>query len=453
MNENTKTTKLAPLKFRQIIAYGTGDLGFALIIHMTGLFLLYFWTDIFGISAAAAGSIFLIAKIWDAINDPIMGYLSDRTRTRWGRYKPYLLFGTVPLVIFNILLWVTPNFGATGKYIYALAIYICWGMAYTATNLPYGSMAAVFTQDPKERTSLAAARMFFGMPGIVIISVVTPIIVSIFSSEKTGYPIAVIIYSVIAAVLLFSVFFSVKERIKPNTKDSYSLKEMISLIKNNTPLLLLSAAVFLVGIGNGIRLMMALYYFEYNIGQPSLFTVFVVINVGMMMVGALLSVVLGKKMSKSNLYNLGIILFVIGDLGIFFSPYSSIAMIMLFSAISGLGGGMAYTLVWALVADTVEYGEWKSGKRAEGVTYSTYSFFGKLAGAVGAAFGGFVLDASGYIPHAAQTVAVENTIRGLFSLTPVITGIIALIVMRFYKLDNKFFQKILTDLEVRRGNA
>jgi len=441
------SSALAPLKLRHFAAYGSGDFGFAMVTHMVGLFLLFFLTDVFGISAAAAGSIFMIARIWDAVNDPIMGYISDRTVTRWGKYRPYLFFGVIPLAILNVLLFTTPDFSPTGKYIWVLVIYIGWGMAYTATNLPFGSLSAVFTQNPVERTSLAASRMFFGMPGILFIAILTPMIVSRFPSKQIGYPVAVAVYSVLAVALIWQVFFNVKERVQPGKREQYTVKEMFTLVLKNTALLHVCSAVLLVGAAMTIRMMMAKYYFEYNMKSPGLFQVFMVIIVLTMMLGGVISAIFNKKTSKRNLYILGMIFYIVGDIGIYLAPYSAAAAILVFSALAGFGSGMVYTLVWALVADTVEYGEWKTGKRAEGVTYSFYTFTYKLSQAVGGGLGGFILALSGYVPHVDQTPTADHAIRALFALGPVISGALAVVIMLFYKLDSKMFQQILNDLK------
>ncbi len=451
--EGVVSTELAPLKLRHIASYGAGEFGLALFFHMTSLFLLYFFTDIYGISAAAAGTIFIIARIWDAVNDPMMGYIADRTETRWGKYRPYLLFAVIPLAVLNVLLFITPDLGTTGKFFWALVIYIFWGMAFTATQLPYGSLTAVYTQNPLERTSLAASRMFFGMPGILFIAVVTPVVVSRFSSPQVGYPVAVSIYSVMAILLIWLVFGVVRERVQPERREKYSVREMLDLVIQNKALLIVSTAVFLMGTANTLRVMMAKYYVDYNIGNPGLFQVFMAIVIITMVLGAVISPFLNKRMEKKNVYIVGMVIFVVGDLGIYFTPYSSIILIQVLFAFAGLGSGIVFTLVWALVADTVEYGEWKTGKRAEGVTYSCYSLFSKSAFAAGGALGGYLLHASRYVPHVVQTPAADHMIRALFTLAPVVCGSLAVIVMQFYKLDGETFQRILNDLKDRRKDT
>jgi len=439
------------LKLKEIIAYGSGDFGFAMVSRFVDLFLLFFFTDIYGISAAQAGSIFLIARIWDAVIDPPLGFIADRTNTRWGRYRPYLLFGAVPLAIFNIMLFITPDFGATGKYFYALIMFLLYDVAFSATNLTYGSMTAVMTQNQEERTSLAASRMFFGMPAIVFISVLTPIVVAHFPSKQIGYPASVAIYSVLMVMLVWLVFFSVKERVEPGTREKYRLRELYILFRKNTVLLHILCAIFLVGAGMTVRLMMAKYYFDYNMHAPDLFRTFMIIIVPTMMIGALLSAVLNKKLSKKNLYNVGMVMYVVGDLGIYFSSYSAVTSIMAFAALAGLGTGVAFTLIWSLVADAVEFGEWKTGKRAEGMTYASYTFTYQLSNAAGGALGGFLLAAAGYVPHAIQTPAADHAIRAMFALVPAVTGILTIIIMFYYKLDKEAFAKIIAELEKRRG--
>lgn len=445
--------ELPPLKTREIIAYGSGDFGFAMVSRFADLFLLFFFTDIYGISAAQAGSIFLIAKIWDAVIDPPLGFIADRTETRWGKYRPYLLFGAIPLAIVNVMLYFTPDFGAASKYFYALIMFLLYSTAFSATNLSYGSLTAVMTQNQEERTSLAAARMFFGMPAIVFISVLTPIVVSRFPTKQAGYPAVVAFYSILAVLLLWLVVYSVKERVEPGKREKYRLNELFNLFKKNTVLLHILSAIFLVGAGMTIRMMMAKYYFDYNMHAPQLFKVFMIIIVPTMMIGALLSAVLNKKLSKKALYNVGMGLYVIGDLGIYFSPYSAVTSIMAFAVIAGLGTGIAYTLIWSMVADAVEFGEWKTGKRAEGVTYASYTFTYALSTAAGGALGGFLLGAAGYVPHAIQSPTADHAIRAMFALVPAITGILTFIIMFYYKLDKEAFAKIIAELEKRRGTA
>ena len=453
MNENREKVtshELEPLKLRHIAAYGSGEFGIALTWQMTALFLLNFFTDVYGITAAAAGTIFLIARPWDAVNDPIMGFIADRTKTRWGNYRPYLLFAVIPLAVFNILLYITPDFSATGKFFWALVIYIFWGMAFTATQLPYGSLTAAYTQDQQERTSLAASRMFFSMLGILFLSVVTVMLVKMFPSDQIGYPVVVSIYTVFVILLFWLVFAVVRERVQPEGREKYSIRDMISLLIQNKALMTVNVAVFLMGTATTIRMSMAKYYIDYNLGNPGLFPVLMGIVVISMALGAVVSPFLNKHMEKKNIYIIGMILFVLGDLGIYFAPYTSITLIQVLMGFTGLGSGMVFTLVWAMVADTVEYGEWKTGKRAEGITYSCYSFFSKLAFAAGGASGGYLLHASGYVPLAVQTPSADHMIRALFTLAPVICGSLAVIVMQTYKLDGETFQRILDELKERQ---
>ncbi len=447
---NITVAGLSPLKRRHFLGYGIGDLGFALIIHMHSMWALYFFTDVFGISAAVTGMIFAGTRIWDAVNDPLLGYMSDRTQTRWGKYRPYLIFGAVPLAICQVLFFTVPDLGPHGKIIWAVLVIACHGMAYTATNLPYGSLAAVYTQDQNERTSLAAARIYLGTPGVILLAFSKDVIVNLCGGdERTGFVITALVFGGIAAVLFWITAAVVKERVKPDRED-YSLKEMITLIFQNKPLLIICAAIFILGIGNSVRSGMAIYYFKYNLGAPEVFKIFMAVFVFSVVIGSILTEFLNKRMTKKNIYFVGLFLMVIGDTCTYFCPYSAINLILMFSSLAGVGTGIYFVLIWSIIADTVEYGEWKTGKRAEGITYASFTFIGKISAALAVSFSGFLLSLAGYIPNVTQTATTDWVIRAGFTLGPVALITPVVTIMWFYPLDGIMFQKILMDLEKRR---
>ncbi|MCP4755434.1 MAG: MFS transporter [Proteobacteria bacterium] len=441
---------LSPLKRRHFLGYGIGDLGFALIIHMHSMWALYFFTDIFGISAAVVGLIFAGTKIWDAINDPILGFISDRTQTRWGKYRPYLIFGGVPLVICQVLFFTVPDLGPNGKIVWAVVVISLHGMAYTATNLPYGSLAAVYTQNPNERTSLAAARIYLGTPGVIILAFSKDIIVNMCGGdERVGFMITALVFGSMAAIFFWITSAVVKERVKPE-RENYSLKEMMAMIFQNKPLLLICAAIFVLGMGNAVRTAMAVYYFKYNLGMPEMYKILMLVLIFGIVIGSVLTEFLNKRMIKRNIYFVGLAVMVVGDFCTYFCPYYAVNWILFFSFLSGIGTGIYVVLIWSIIADTVEYGEWKTGKRAEGITYASHTFIGKLSGALATAASGFALSLAGYVPNVTQTATTDWVIRAGFTLGPVllITPVVA--IMWFYRLDGEMFQRILADLEKRR---
>jgi len=444
---------IAPMKIREKLGYGIGDLGYALIWQMISLYLLFFYTDVFGISAGQAGIIFLIARAWDAVNDPLLGFIADRTQTRWGKFRPYLLFGAVPAGICLVLVFTTPNLGNTGKFVWALVTYMILGMVYTAVNLPYGSLLAVCTRDQGDRSSLAAYRMIFGFLGVMVVGILTKPLVGRFPNEQIGFQAVSAIYAIVAVIIIWVVFASVKEKVKPEEAKKYSLKETFKILAINKPLLLICSAVLFVTTAITIRSAVGMYFFKYNLAREDLFPVFMAILVVSMILGCIVANSARKKFEKKSLYLIGMIIFAIGDIGIFFSPYSAIKLIIFFTVLAGLGTGIFYVLLLAMVADTVEYAEWKTGKRAEGITYSLYTFMAKLSAALGGAGAGAILSLSGYVPNSVQTASVDFSIRALFTLGPFVSGVIAVIIMNYYPLDSKLFAQIVKDLENRNAES
>jgi len=440
-----------PIKLIEKLGYGVGDLGYALIWQMISLYLLFFYTDVFGITAGEAGIIFLIARIWDAVNDPLLGFLADRTQSRWGKFRPYLLFGAVPVGICLILAFSTPDLGHIGKFIWALVTYIMLGMVYTAVNLPYGSLLAVCTRNQSDRSSMAAYRMIFGFLGVLVVGTLTKPLVGKFTNEQAGFQAVAAIYSVLAAIIIWTVFTSVKEKVTPVKTERYSLKEMLKILTVNKPLILICSAVLFVTTAITIRSAVGMYFFKYNMAREDLFPLFMGIIVISMILGCIVANFLRKKLEKKNLYILGMIIFAIGDIGIFFSPYSAINLIIFFTVLAGLGTGIFYVLLLGMVADTVEYAEWKTGKRAEGMIYSAYTFTAKLSAAMGGASAGLLLSLVGYVPNSTQTATADFGIRALFTLGPFISGVIAVIIMNFYNLDSALFKRIVEDLEENKS--
>ena len=440
-----------PIKFVEKLGYGIGDLGYALIWQMISLYLLFFYTDVFGITAAEAGIIFLIARIWDAVNDPLLGFLADRTQSRWGKFRPYLLFGAVPVGVCLVLAFSTPDLGHIGQFIWALVTYILLGMVYTAVNLPYGSLLAVCTRNQSDRSSMAAYRMIFGFLGVLVVGTLTKPLVGKFTNEQTGFQVVAAIYAVLAAIIIWTVFANVKEKVTPVKTQRYNLKEMLKILTINKPLIVICSAVLFVTTAITIRSAVGMYFFKYNMAREDLFPLFMGIIVISMILGCVAANFLRKKLEKKNLYILGMIIFAIGDIGIFFSPYSAINLIIFFTVLAGLGTGIFYVLLLAMVADTVEYAEWKTGKRAEGMIYSAYTFTAKLSAALGGAAAGLLLSLVGYVPNSTQTATADFGIRALFTLGPFISGVIAVAIMNFYNLDSALFKRIVEDLGKNRS--
>lgn len=439
------------LSFGKKLGFGLGGSASNFIWMMISLYMLYFYTDVFGIPAATAGALFLAARIFDAVNDPVMGYFADQTRTKWGKFRPYLLFGSVPLAAIYVLTFTTPDLSPSGKIVYAAVTYILLGIFYTVVNIPYNSLAAVITQDTNERSKLASYMLVSTYITVLVIAVATLPLVSLFPTEQAGFSFTVGIYAILSLVLFLICFAGTREKETLVKRERHSFKDHVKLIPRNKYLLILVSAVFFTSAANEMRTTAAIYFFKYNFGNESVYPIFMLVVVVSMIFGAILAPMLARKLgSKRNLYILATLLPAITGLGILFTPYENLAAIILLSAVGSIGGGMLFVLIWSMIPDTVEYGEWKTGVRGEGIIYSTLTFTTKMAYAVGGALAGLLLSWAGYVPNVAQSTQAQNIILYMLALFPVISGILAILIMLFYKIDAKFYGELLSEINERK---
>lgn len=443
--------KTDQLSFGRKLGYGLGGSASNFIWQMISLYMLYFYTDVFGIPAAVAATIFLVARIWDAVNDPFMGFIADQTRSKWGKFRPYLLFGSIPLAVVFVITFTTPDLSASGKIIYAVVTYILLGMIYTVVNIPYNSLAAVITQNTNERSSLAAVMLILTYITVLIIAVATIPLVNLFPTEQLGFSFTVGIYAFLSMIMFMVCFASTREKASLVKRERHGFGSEIKLVSRNKYLLILISAVFFTSAANEMRTTAAIYFFKYNIGDENLFPLFMFVVAFSMILGATLTPMLGRKLgSKRNLYYIGTLLPVIAGSGILFIPFENLPAIILLSAVGSVGGGITFVLIWSMIADTVEYGEWKTGIRGEGIIYSTLTFITKMAYAAGGALAGMLLSWAGYVPNIVQSPQVQRILLYMLALFPIISGILAICIMAFYKIDVKFYGEILKQINERK---
>lgn len=445
---------MTKLPFKTKIGYGIGDLASNLLFQMTVIFLLFFYTDVMGIPAMAAGIIFLIARLWDAVNDPVMGLIIDHTKSKHGKARVYLLYGSLPLALATVAMFYVPDISTQAKIIYSGVTYIIWGMMFTLVNIPYSSLTASLTDIPEERTSLSSIRMIFMLFGVIIVSVVTEPFQALFGEAKDGYFFVTLIYSTAAFLLLLLCFKwtgSANREVKKRAEDHYKLKDIWPLLLKNKQLLIVTFASLVGNIAVFIRETAAIYYVNYNIGNGSLLPVFLGVIVISMLIANLLFPWATKKWDKKGTYLIGSGIGIVGSVIFHFIPYTNIPMILIIGGVSSFGMAAISTLGWSMIADTVEYGEWITGIRAEGISYAVYSFSQKLATAVGGVAVAWVLEVTKYRANAdVQSVSTLNGILSTLTIIPIIFVIISAITILFYKVDKQLFEKIKIDLKTRR---
>ena len=460
-NNNSSQKTIKPFGMQDKFGYMLGDFGNSLLFNFIGSYLLVFYTDAFGISAAAVGTLMAISRVWDAINDPMMGVFVDKRKPgKNGKFRPYLRFMGIPLGIFTILTFlVIPNISHGMKLAYAYVTYIGFGMAYTAINIPYGSLASVMTNDPVERTQLSTWRNLSATFSMILLMVLTPKLVFNASGDVSakGFLIAAVLYAIIANIAYRACYKMTTERVTVEVKEDapkVSLGVTIKTLLKNRALigLILSSLGTLTAmfIPNSLNA----YLFKDYFGAPGLLSI-----AGLLpMVGTFAALPFSSKLvakfGKKNVAAYSGIISIICYVILVFFPSKNPMMYLVLTTVSGLGIALYNMMVWALVADVVDYQEYLSGQREEGTVYAAYSLARKLVQAIVGSIGGFALAAIGYKSGASvQTPQVAESIRTLVTVIPLVGFIFGTISMKFvYNLGNKKLKEVNEELERRRAN-
>jgi sugar (glycoside-pentoside-hexuronide) transporter len=440
---------LSPLKKSAIVNYSIGDLGINLNFQLIGFFLAYFYTDVFGISPAHVAGLFLVARFWDALNDPIMGYIADHTRTRWGRFRPYIFFGAIPLNLVLLACFYVPDISPSMKVVYAYVTYILHGMVFTAVGLPYSSISAVMTQDQQERAWISTLRMFFAViVAMSCVSIGTRPFVKQFESEADGFFALAVIYAIVSSLILIYAGMKSKERISV-PQEKYSIKDIIPIIFKNEALLVLSLAMFLNTCIWVIANSVSLYYFKYILENQDLQSIFFQWMLPANILGVILTPLLTANFGKRNIFIAGSAIVVVANLTRHFIADDSFLIFTAISMVASSAMMFCSICQWGMVPDTVEYGEWKNGIRSEGIPFAFFSFTFKAGMALGGSFAALVLSYTGYVANTELNEASQTAIVWLFNLVPAGFSFACMIALLFYKVDNARFTQILSDLDAR----
>jgi GPH family glycoside/pentoside/hexuronide:cation symporter len=568
-----ETTKLA---FREKVGYALGDTASHFVWDMVGFWILIFYTDIYGLPAATAGTIMLIARFWDMAVDPVIGIISDRTNSRWGKFRPYLLFGAFPYAILAVLAFTTPNFGSTGKTIYAMATYILLMTAYAFINLPYSSLGAVMTPDTYERAGLNTYRFIAGFAGQFIVTglaltlaiylgggdkistslpalpsgkgVVAKIsddslsytpekdflgvdsfryqitkpdavsdlatvyvvvtdpddsvwisqsvnpFMSVNAGNKTlkeagaeggricpdakndtffisrnapsvklnvtgndtivnyakGYQSTLIVFGLLSLIFFFITFRTTKERVHPPKEQKSSLDEDLKNLITNRAWIILA----LVGIVSFVMFAMQnaaiAYYFKYFIGKEQNVQLFNVIGTIALIVALPLAKPLAKKFGNRNVFIASSLVSGVFFMAIYLPGAKNLVTVYIFNILAKMAYAPAVPLLWTMIADAADYGEWKNGRRATGLYFSAAVFAQKAGWGIGAAIAGWILTAAHYVPNVVQTASAITGIKLLVSVIPGILYMSCAIFMIFYNIDKKTTEIMKSELEARR---
>jgi len=448
------------------ISYGFGDFASSMFWTLFSMFLLFFYTDVFGISAAAAGTMFLVARLWDTVNDPIMGMLGDRTKTRWGKFRPYLLFVAIPFAIIGILTFTTPDLSPEGKLVYAYITYTLMMMVYTAINVPYASLLGVITSNTEERTSLASFRFIGGFSAGLMVTATANYLVEYFSATNdtaAAYQKTVAIYAILSAIFFLLTFAGTKERLNTLEVESSSFREDLGDLLKNRPWFIMLFAAIAVLVFNSLRGSAILYYFKYYVGdqnvlflgevtQGTLASVFMSSGYATSLLGVILAIPIARRIGKKNTFIVSGMVCAVLCIVFYYLPPQQIELIFLINIIVGIFSAMVFPLLWAMYADVSDYSELKTGRRATGLIFSSSSMSQKLGWTIGGAISGWILAAFGFVANEVQSMESVLGIRLMISWFAAIGAILSVVIIYFYPLDEKFMEQASKDLATARNN-
>lgn len=453
------------IKLKEKIGYSFGDFASSMFWKLFSMFLMIYYTDVVEISPASVGTMFLLTRLWDGLNDPIMGIIADRTKTSMGKFRPYLVWVAIPFAIVGVLTFSTPDLSPSGKLIYAYVTYTLMMMLYTAINVPYSSLMGVMTSDTKERTSLASFRFIGAYSGGIFMTATVPYLLDYFrnsgSNDAQSYQYTVGIYGVIAAFFFLMTYKWTKERVKPLTEQTSIKNDLKDLAKNNQWFIMLGAGIAVL-IFNSLRDGSIMYYFKYFVQDQVLpvfgevkwdklagayMTVWLVTN----LLGVLLAKPASAKFGKKNTFIGAMVIAAIFSFSFYWVNPNDITVIFALNIVIGLAAGIVLPLIWSMYADIADYSEWKTGRRATGLVFSSSSMSQKMGWTLGGAITGWILFGYGFEANAEQNEQSLNGIKLLISIYPAIGALLAATILLIYKLSDSFMNNITKDLAARRN--
>ena len=460
------------LKTTEYFGYALGDTASNLFFQTFGIFLTYFYTDVWGLAPAAIGTMFLVVRILDAAADPLIGLLADRTQTRWGKFRPYLLWFAIPYGLGGYLLFASPDLGAGGKLMYAYLTYGFMMLTYSLINVPYSSMLGVISPSPQIRTLASSYRFMGAFGGGLLVSIfVRPVVKWLGGganeagkviNELRGFQLTMLIFAALSAVMFLVCFATTRERVTvPPGQKHHAWGEVKELLRNYPWVMLLLSAIFsltFIGLRNGS----AIYYFKYVAGydnQPVLFgqfdrfTVFVSLGMACQMLGSYCLSFFARVADKRVLsYSLTAFTAVCWAT-FYVIPKDNFPLQLAVQALGCFCMGPASALVWAMYADVADYGEWKFGRRSTGLVYSASLFAQKTGTALAGMLLPWVLAQYGYLPNVTQTATSIAGITLTFSLFPAGVAVLKAIALWIYPLSQTSVDEIEKELAARRAAA
>lgn len=447
MNSETLTNRVRA-------GYGIGDYAICLYWSGIGLYLLYFYTDVVGISPILAGWIYALGIGWDAITDPFMGYLAERTKTKMGSYRPFIYYGSIPLALSFVLLFWLPPFEGTALFLFLILVNLIHRSCFTIVSVPYSSLTARITNDSNERTKLTTARMISASFGTLSMSALAFPLIAYFggADEAFGFLWLAIISGLIAVALLSVTVYSVREKVDEIVTSN--LPNFVSITKTvvtNYPFWIVFGCILILG-STGVMFNKNLIYFvKYGLDLHDYQGLILGVSSGASFLSLPFWAYLALKIGKRETWLISMTIAFIGLLLFFYYPIASLNELLILLALIGVGNGAGGVLFWSMLPDTVEYGEWKSGIRTESSLYGFMTFAQKSSIAVAALILGFLLSGIGFEPNQIQSEETISGMKFMMSWIPICGIIISLVLMYFYPISTKFHGELLQRIKERNA--
>ena len=449
------------LSIKEKLGFSAGEYSSSIVWQALMFFLPAFYSDTFGLELSDIATMFLIVRFFDAFNDPIMGIIADRTNTRWGKFRPYLLWFAVPYGVIAMFMFNTPDFDYSGKLAYAYITYSLMMVVYTVIMIPYNSWVGVISPNSEERTSVSSYKFVFAyLAGLSVQSLILPMVAhfgkatnelgEVVQNDVVGYKYTMIILGTVSIFFFLVTFFTAKERVQPETKVKSNIKQDFKDLTKNKDWIMVFITSMLLLIYIIIRSGDIMYYFEYYIGDKDLATSFMVVGTVATLIGVLPTKWLSSKIGKRNLFIISLCIIAVSQIVFYFAGPEDIVLIFAAQIVFSFASGPTMPLIWSMLADTADYSEWKTHRRATGLIFSATNMSIKSGVAIGGAAIMWILAYYGYEANQTQPEESIFGIKILMSWIPAIIAVICIIPLIFYKLDDDKLAIIEADLKERK---
>jgi len=443
---------MSKVSLKEKIGFSLGEYSSSIVWQTLMYFLPIFYTDTFGLTAGAVATMFFVVRIFDAFTDPVMGMVSDRTNTRWGKYRPYILWLSFPFGAGAVLMFTTPELAGSMKVVYAYVTYSLMMVIYTAIMIPYNSLIGVISPSPEERTSVSSYKFVFAYAaGFSVQLLLMPLVARLGGGDDAkGYQLAMLIFASISVVFLLISFVSVRERVKSTKEQASKVKEDLKDLLNNKPWVILFGLSLVTLIYVAIRSADIAYYFKYILDKEQDSGKFMAIGTAFVLLGVLPTKWLSAKIGKRKLYMICMVIITLSSLIFYIATPEKMWLIYTAQIVFSFASGPTMPLLWSMLADAADYSEWKNNRRATGLVYSAATFAQKAGFSLGGAIVMVIISTYGFVANQTQTEQAITGIKISISIVPAIVSFLGVILLIFYKLDDKKVKEIEQDLIQRK---